>query len=328
MKRLLTGIQPTGEMHIGNYIGAARQWVALQHSYNCLFMVADLHALTTPQDPHELSKATVNKVVELLSVGLDPDKCTLFIQSHVPEHTELAWIFNTITPIAELERMTQFKDKSQKNIKNINAGLLDYPVLMTADILLYKTEAVPVGEDQAQHLELTRLIAKKFNATFGETFAEPEAIIPKEGARIMSLLDPKKKMSKSDKPDTYISLFDSPEAIRKKIAKATTDARTDIVFSPLKKPGISNLLTIYSAFGKTPIKEIERYYKEKNYAAFKHDLSELLILELEPMRRKKQSLENRELYLKEILKHGSKKASSVAKTTMEEVRSKVGLYTI
>ena len=240
--RILSGIQPSGGMHIGNYLGAVKYWKEMQNEHSALFCVVDLHALTTMTDPKELKKAISEKVIELLAVGINPEKATLFVQSHVKEHTELAWILNTLTPISELERMTQFKDKAKKHKQNINAGLFTYPTLMASDILLYQTEAVPVGKDQAQHLELTRTLAKKFNSKFGKTFKEPETIIPKEGARIMSLTEPTKKMSKSDKEDSYIGLFDEPAVLKKKIAKAREIKDVIVMGNPNWKPALLGLV--------------------------------------------------------------------------------------
>jgi tryptophanyl-tRNA synthetase len=323
--RVLSGIQPTGQLHIGNYLGAVQHWTKLQETHETYFAVVDLHALTVHQDPRQFPKQTIQKTAELLAAGLEPEQCTLFLQSHVAEHTELAWIFNTLVPIAELQRMTQFKDKAAKHASNINAGLFTYPALMAADILLYKAEGVPIGKDQEQHLELTRTIAKKFNAQYGNTFPEPESLVPEQGAKIMSLADPTKKMSKSDAPMSYISPFDMPEDIRKKIMRATTDTENRIKFSPIKKPGISNLLTIYALFAQEPVKDIEKRFQNKGYAALKKETAELLIEKLEPFARKKRELENRDVYLKEILKRGAKKASAIAQSTMEEVRASIGL---
>ena len=323
--RVLSGIQPTGQLHLGNYLGAIKQWIELQDQHDCLFMVADLHALTVQQDPEEFGKATMEKVIELISAGLNPEQCTIFLQSHVKEHAELAWIFNTITPVTELERMTQYKDKAKKNKKNINAGLLTYPALMAAEILLYQAQGAPVGKDQTQHLELTRMIAGKFNTLYGNTFVEPEALVLKEGAKIMSLQDPKKKMSKSDGPQTYISLFEEPDSIRKKVMRATTDTGKEIVYNPTKKPGVSNLLVIYSLFAQQSIKDTEKQFLGKGYAAFKKEAAELLVDKLEPFRKKKKELMTRDVYLKEILKNGARKAHSIANATMDDVRSKIGL---
>ena len=326
--RIFSGIQPTGELHIGNYLGATKQWIELQKEHDCMFCIVDLHALTVFQNPETFRKATHNKVIELLSLGLDSEKCTIFIQSSVKEHAELAWILNTLTPVGELERMTQYKDKSKKHKDNINAGLLDYPVLMAADILLYKSQAVPVGQDQTQHLELARTLAKKFNATYGETFLEPKTMISQAGAKIMSLQDPAKKMSKSDGPETTIGIFEDPLSIQEKIMKAVTDAGKEIHYDPEKKPGISNLLTIYSLFANQPIKTIEKKFKGKAYAPFKKALGELLVQNLEPFRKKKKELETRELYVQEILRQSTRKAQSLASSTMEEVRKKIGLLQI
>ena len=323
--RILSGIQPTGSLHIGNYLGAVRQWIELQEKNECFFPIVDLHALTAPQDPKEFKKSILEKTTELLSVGIDPEKCVLFVQSDVSEHTELAWILNTLTPIAELERMTQFKDKSQKQKSNVNAGLLTYPTLMAADILLYQTQAVPVGEDQTQHLELTRKLARKFNSKYGETFVIPREIVPKGGARIMSLTNPKAKMSKTDDTASSISLFDEPKDIKAKINAAVTDTGSAVTYNSARKPGISNLLTIYSEFSGETIAQLEKKFKGKGYAAFKKSLAEILIKKLAPFYEKKKDLEKREVYIEETLKKGAQKAEAIASTTMQDVRSKVGL---
>ncbi len=326
--RIFSGIQPTGALHIGNYLGAVRQWLSRQAEHECLFCVVDLHALTQPQNPEEFRQATLQKVIELLAAGLNPEKCTIFIQSHVREHTELAWILNTLTPIGELERMTQYKNKSQKNPENINAGLFDYPVLMAADILMYKIEAVPVGQDQAQHLELTRTLAKKFNSRFGNTFIEPKTLLSSEGAKIMSLQDPAKKMSKSDPQNTVIGLFEETDSIKEKIMAAVTDTGKEIKYDLKRKPGVSNLLTIYSLFSEQPMETLEKRFKSKGYASFKKSLGELLSEKLEPMRKKKKEIETREVYVKEILRQGATHARALAQSTMEEVRDKVGLLNL
>lgn len=323
--RILSGIQPTGELHIGNYLGAVKQWVELQKDHECIFPIVDLHALTLTQKPETFSSATFQKAVELLAAGIDPAKSTLFIQSHVKEHSELAWLLNTVTPIGELERMTQYKDKSKKHKENINAGLFDYPVLMAADILLYKAEGVPVGEDQTQHLELTRLLAKKFNARYGNTFPESKTLLVSSGARIMSLTDPEKKMSKSDDPDSCIGLFEETENIKRKVMKATTDTGKEIRYNLIKKPGISNLLAIYSLLAGVPIKTLEKKFKGKGYSAFKTSLAGILEQTIAPFRKKKKELETRELYVQEILQQGEIKARSIASSTMGEVRKKMGL---
>jgi len=323
--RILSGIQPTGQLHIGNYLGATRNWTELQLNHDCFFMIADLHALTASQDPKEFAGTTLAKFVELLAVGLNPEKCVIFVQSQIKEHTELAWILSTLTPLGELERMTQFKDKAKKYDTNINAGLLTYPTLMAADILVYKAQGVPVGKDQTQHLELTRTLAKKFNSLYGKVFPEPETLLVKEGAKIMSLLDPQKKMSKSDTPESSIGIFEEAQSIQKKIQKAVTDAGKEIKYDPVKKPGISNLLTIYSLFSDESLSQAEKRFKGKEYSVFKKALADLLVKKLTPLRKKKEDLNSRELYVKEILHHGEERAQSIAKATMEEVRDKVGL---
>ncbi|HUV81299.1 MAG TPA: tryptophan--tRNA ligase [Patescibacteria group bacterium] len=323
--RIFSGIQPTGKLHIGNYLGAINQWLELQAENECIFCIVDLHALTVPYDPKTLQELILEKAVIYLAAGINPEKSIIFVQSHVKEHSELAWLLNTITPLGDLSRMTQYKEKAKKFKKNLNAGLLDYPVLMAADILLYKTETVPVGEDQKQHVELARTIARKFNQRFGETFKIPEAKLPKIGARIMSLKDPKRKMSKSDPPESQIGLFDEPEEIRKKIMTAVTDTGKVVKYDPVKKAGISNLLTIYSVFSGKTVKEIEKKFKEKGYANFKKSLSDLLIDSLEPFRRKKKELLTREVYVKEILSQGARRAQTIAQSTMQEVKKKMGL---
>ena len=323
--RVLSGIQPTGLIHIGNYLGAIKQWIKLQEKNECVFFIADLHSLTIPYKPKELQKNILETAIVYLATGIDPQKSIFFIQSDVKEHTELCWLLNTVCPIGELERMTQYKEKSKQFKKNINAGLLVYPILQAADILLYKTETVPVGKDQVQHIELARTIARRFNQKFGETFVEPKAMLPKLGAKIMALNNPKQKMSKSLSPQSYISLFEKPEEIKKKIMSAVTDTGKQIKYNLQKKPGISNLLTIYSLFSEKPIKEIEKTFKNKGYAYFKKSLAELLINSLEPFRRKRKELLRREVYVQETLKVGAKRASVIAKSTIQETRTKMGL---
>lgn len=323
--RIFSGIRPTGNIHIGNYLGAIKQWIELQQRNECIFCVVDMHAITTPFDPKEMQKNILEMASIYLAAGVDPDKSIIFVQSQVKEHAELAWLLGTITPMGELSRMTQFKEKSQKHKDYINAGLFNYPVLMAADILLYKTDAVPVGKDQEQHVELARTIARKFNQKFGKVFTEPETIMPKAGAKIMSLTEPKKKMSKSDDSKSYISLFDSPEDIQKKIMAAETDSGKDIIYNITKKPGISNLLTIYSLLTKKSTKEIEKEFKGKGYGDFKKSLAKVAIDYLEPFRRKQKELLTRDVYVKEILNKGRARAEIIAQTTMQEVREKMGL---
>ncbi|MDP2951102.1 MAG: tryptophan--tRNA ligase [bacterium] len=323
--RIFSGIQPTNQLHIGNYLGAIKQWIELQDNNECIFWIADLHALTVPYQAKELQKRTLEVVATYLAAGIDPEKSIIFRQSDVKEHSELAWLLSTITPVGDLERMTQFKDKSQKHKANINAGLLNYPVLMAADILLYQSNRVPVGIDQKQHIELARTIAKKFNKKFGETFIIPEGLYSKLGAKIMSLTTPDKKMSKSDGPDSFISLFDSPEQIKKKIASATTDSSKEIKYNPEQKPGVSNLLTIYSLFCGKPIKELEKEFTDKGYAELKQGLALLLIEKLKPFRDKKEAITKNPDTLKDILNTGANKARAIAQTTMQLVRANMGL---
>ena len=323
--RVFSGIQPTGDIHIGNYLGAIKQWVELQQNYECIFCIVDLHALTAPYDPKTLKKLILEKAITYLAAGIDPEKSIIFVQSQIPEHTELTWLLNTVTPVGDLTRMTQYKEKSKKFKQNLNAGLLNYPILMAADILLYQTDIVPVGEDQKQHVELTRTIARKFNQRFGQTFKVPEVRLPKTGARIMSLTNPTKKMSKTDKPESYIGLFDTPEQIKEKIMKAVTDTGKVIKYDLKKKPGISNLLTIYSLLSGKTIKELEKKFKGRGYAEFKKSLTELVIDSLEPFHRKRKELLSREVYVREILEQGRKRAQILAHSTIQEVRKKMGL---
>ncbi len=322
--RVFSGIQPTGQIHIGNYLGAIKHWVELQENHECVFCIVDLHSLTIPFDPSALQKRILETAITHLAVGINPEKAILFVQSRIKEHTELTWLLNTICPIGELGRMTQYKEKSRQFKKNINAGLLNYPILMAADILLYQTDIVPIGKDQKQHLELTKTIAKKFNQKFKQTFKIPQAQIPKIGAKIMALNDPKKKMSKSV-PQSCLFLFDEPQEIKKKIMSAITDTGKIIKFDPAKKPGISNLLTIYSLFDNQPIEELEKHFKDKGYAEFKKSLAKILINSLEPFRRKRKELLSREIYVREILNQGAKRAQVIAKSVIVNVRKKMGL---
>ncbi len=323
--RVFSGIRPTGNIHIGNYLGAVKQWISLQEKNECIFCVVDLHAITTPYIKEEIQKNIFETAIIYLAAGVNPEKSIIFVQSQVKEHTELCWLLNTITPMGELQRMTQFKEKAKKHKEYVNAGLLNYPILMASDILLYKTELVPVGKDQEQHVELARTIAKKFNQNFGKIFTEPKSLIPDSGAKIMSLQDPKKKMSKTDDPKSYISLFDSPEDIQKKIMSSATDSGKGIVYNITKKPGISNLLTIYSLLANRPVQSIEKQFKGKGYADFKKSLAKTTIDYLEPFRRKQKELLLRDVYVQEILKKGQTRAQAIAQSTMQEVREKMGL---
>lgn len=323
--RVLSGIQPTGSIHIGNYLGAIKQWTELQEKSECLFFIADLHSLTIPYQPKELQKNILETAITYLAAGIDPQKSIFFVQSALKEHTELCWFLSTVAPIGDLQRMTQFKEKTKQFKKDINAGLLIYPVLQAADILLYKADGVPVGRDQVQHIELARTIARKFNLKFGKTFPEPKALLPKFGSKIMALNNPKQKMSKSLGPQSYISFFEEPREIKKKIQAAVTDTGKQIKYNQLRKPGISNLLTIYSLFSGKSIKETERAFKDKGYAQFKKSLAKLLIDYLEPFRKKRKELLAREVFVQETLKVGAKKARNIAQFTIQETRKKMGL---
>ncbi len=323
--RIFSAIQPTGKLHIGNYLGAIKQWTELQEKNECIFCIVDLHALTAPYAPEDLKSLILEKTILYLAAGINPEKSIIFVQSHLQEHAELCWLLNTITPTGDLFRMTQYKEKAKKFAKNLNAGLLNYPILMAADILLYQTDLVPVGEDQKQHVELSRTIARKFNKKYGDTFKIPRVSLPKEGGKIMSLQKPDKKMSKTDSSDSQIGLFDKPQEIKRKIMSAVTDAGKVIKYNTKKKPGISNMLLIYSLFSNKTIKETETKFKGKGYAEFKKSLALLLINSLEPFRCKRQELLNREVYVKEILTQGAKRAQVLAQSTMQDVKKKMGI---
>lgn len=322
-QRLFSGIQPSGNLHVGNYLGAIAQWLPLQDEYEAIFCIVDQHAITVPQDPAALRQKTLEIAKIYLAAGIDPKKCTLFIQSQVPEHTELMWILNTIARLGDLEKMTQFKDKSAKDTRETTGvGLFDYPVLMAADILLYDTAVVPVGEDQLQHIELTRTLARRFNERFGETFRVPEGKITKEGARIMALDDPTKKMSKSASSEyNFIALTDDADTIRRKIKKAVTDSGSEIVYSD-EKPALKNLLNVYALFsGKTP-QDIAAGYQGKGYGDFKTDLAEVVIGFLLPFQEHLAQISDEEALV--VLREGAIKARVLASTKMLLVRERVG----
>ncbi|MFI6344510.1 tryptophan--tRNA ligase [Streptomyces sp. NPDC050560] len=328
--RVLSGIQPTaGSFHLGNYLGAVRQWVALQESHDAFYMVVDLHAITVPQDPAELRANTRLAASQLLAAGLDPDRCTLFVQSHVPEHAQLAWVMNCLTGFGEASRMTQFKDKSAKQgADRTSVGLFTYPILQVADILLYQADQVPVGEDQRQHVELTRDLAERFNGRFGRTFTLPAAYIVRETAKIYDLQDPAAKMSKSAAtPKGVISLLDDPRATAKKIRGAVTDTDTVIRFDRETKPGVSNLLTIYSTLTKEPVADIERKYEGKGYGALKTDLSEIVVDFVTPFRERTQEYLDDPETLDGILAKGAEKARAIAAETLERTYERVGFLT-
>ncbi len=321
----VSGVRPTGELHIGNYLGAIKQFTELQDNYKTFFFVADLHAITEPQDPKKLAENTLGIATLYLACGLDPKKTTLFVQSHMSEHLELGQILGTLTPMGELARMTQYKDKTAGG-QPANLGLFAYPVFMAADILIYNPDFVPVGEDQLQHVELTRTLARKFNSQFGDTFKEPKALIQKTGARIMGLDDPTKKMSKSAaSANNYINLLDTPEEIRRKIKIAVTDSGKEIKFNPESKPAISNLLSIYSHMANISIPDLENKYENKSYAEFKNDLAESIIKAFSPIQKKYQELAYDKDGVLNILKEGAESAHKVAEATMKNIRQKVGL---
>ncbi|MFA5175112.1 MAG: tryptophan--tRNA ligase [Patescibacteria group bacterium] len=323
MQRILSGIQPTNKLHLGNYLGAIKNWVNLQNQFECFFFIVDLHAITVKQDPKILRENTLDVIKTYIALGVNPKKSIIFVQSDIKEHAELAWILNTITKISELERMTQFKDKSRQHAENINVGLFAYPVLMAADILLYNTNLVPVGEDQTQHLELSRLLANRFNQLFGDTFIIPEPFIGKQGARVMGLDDPTKKMSKSaSSPNNYIALLDDPDVARKKIMKAVTDSGSEIKAAD-NKPALANLLTIYSLLADKTVKEIEKEYAGRGYADFKKGLAETTVKFLADFQKKFNSIGDAEA--KKILKSGAEKARAVAFKKMKEIKEKIGL---
>lgn len=324
--RVLSGIQPSGVLHIGNYLGAIKQWISLQDAHEGFYFIVDLHAITVPYQPKELKQNVFDAALDYLALGLDPAKSAIFIQSHVPQHTELAWLLETITPLGELGRMTQFKEKSVRQQKeSVGLGLFAYPVLMAADILLYKSELVPVGEDQKQHVELARGLARKFNHLFGATFPEPKEQLPKLGARIMSLADPTKKMSKSLGPAHYLALFEPEDVIAKKIKSAVTDSGKDIAYDVKKKPAISNLLTIYSLCADKPIQELEKRYQEKGYAEFKKDLAEAVVKTFRPFRKKREQLAQNPDAVRTTLAAGAEQARAIATRTIKEVKQKMGL---
>lgn len=323
--RIVSGIQPTGELHLGNFLGALRHWVSLQMEAECFFMVADLHAITAPQNPAELRERSVSTAALLLAIGIDPERSVFFLQSRVPQHTELAWVLNCFTAMGELRRMVQFKEKAAHGSDgNATAGLFAYPVLQAADVLLYEADRVPIGEDQSQHLELTRVLAQRFNARYPGTFKIPEPLIASEGSRIMDLHDPRKKMSKSGKsPIGLIRLTDPPEVIRSKVAAATTDSGHDIRSSP-DKPGISNMITIYSIVSGMSREHTESAFSGKTYAEFKGLLADILVEYLRPLRKRYELLTRERSYLERILLEGSYRAQATAIRTLVKVYERVG----
>lgn len=323
MKRVFSGVQPTGNIHIGNYIGALRQFVELQNEMDCVYCIVDLHSITMPQDPEELRKTTLDVAALYLSVGLDPKKSIIFVQSTVKEHAELAWLLTCNSYTGELSRMTQFKDKS-KDKESAPTGLFTYPILMAADILLYDSDVVPVGNDQKQHIELTRDLALRFNNKYGETFVVPEYRGMKIGARIMSLDDPTSKMSKSNPNiNSRISLLDPPNLVKKSIMKSTTDSDNEIRFDEKNKAGISNLLTIYSIFSGLSIEELEKKYVGSGYGQFKKDIVEVVNDHIQPIQQRFNDIRHSNELI-EILKDGTERASEIAERTMKRVKEKIG----
>jgi tryptophanyl-tRNA synthetase len=324
---VLSGCQPSGQLTLGNYMGALKQWVSMQDDHDCLYMIVDLHAITVRQDPKQLAEACLDGLSLYLACGIDPQKSTLFLQSHVPEHAQLSWVLNCYAQMGELNRMTQFKDKSAKNENNINVGLYSYPVLQAADILLYQADKVPVGEDQKQHLELTRDIATRVNNLYGDVFRLPDPYIPDFGARIMSLQEPEKKMSKSDNnPNNFIGLLEDPKKLAKKIKRAVTDSdeHANIYFNPTEKPGVSNLLTLLSLATGKSIKELEPEYTDKMYGHLKGDVADAVVALLEPIQARYAEIRADRAYLDDVMSQGAEKASARAAETLAKVYKAVG----
>ena len=327
-KVMLSGIKPTGDLTLGSYLGAIKNWAERADQFDCFYFMADLHALTTRNNPADLRRRTLEQLAQYVACGLDPEKNTLFIQSHVPAHAELGWVLNCYTMFGELSRMTQFKDKSAKNADNINGGLFTYPSLMAADILLYQPDFVPVGDDQKQHVELTRDVAQRFNNLYGETFKVPEPYIPKVGARVMDLLDPRSKMSKSDEVGNgRVCLMDKPEDIARKFKRAVTDSDTEncVRYDPENKPGVANLMSIYAAVTGESFDEIEREFAGKGYGVFKPAVGEAVIETLRPIREEAAKIMKDKAYLDALCKNGAERASRIANKTLRKVYKKVGL---
>ena len=326
-KRMLSGIQPSGDLHLGNYLGAIKNWGARSDNYECFYFMADLHTITVRQTPADLRRRTLEQLAQYIACGLDPEKNTLFVQSHVHQHAELGWVLDCYSQFGELSRMTQFKDKSAKNADNINAGLFTYPSLMAADILLYQPDLVPVGEDQKQHVELTHTIARRFNSIYGDVFKIPEPFIPKVGARVMSLTNPLAKMSKSENEDTgRVLLMDDPAFIMKQFKRAITDSDTEncVRYDKENKPGVANLMTIYSAVTGKSFDEIETEFAGQGYGAFKPKVGEAVVETLRPIREETQRLLKDKAYLESVYRSGAEKASYVAEKTLRKVYKKVG----
>ena len=324
-KKILSCIQPSGIPTLGNYLGALKNWKTLADEFDGAFAVADLHAITVRQDPAKLRQQTSEVLALLLAIGLDPEKSVIFVQSHVPAHAQLAWVLNCYTQFGEMNRMTQFKDKSASHADNVNVGLFSYPVLMAADILLYQADLVPVGADQKQHLELSRDIAERFNGVYGDVFVVPEPYIPKVGARVMSLQEPTRKMSKSDPEDTYIAILDKPEIIRKKLRRAVTDSENSVVFDPENKPGVANLMSIMSVLSGQTMDEISATYDGQGYGKFKDAVADCVISALEPIQAEYERISADKAYLQQVMDSGKDRASTLAHRTMLKVRKKLGI---
>ena len=324
-KVLLSGIQPSGDLHLGNYLGAIKNWRELSDQFDCYWFMADLHTITVRQDPAQLRRRTLTQIATYIACGLDPEKNTIFVQSHVPAHAELGWVLDCYTMFGELSRMTQFKDKSAKHADNINAGLFTYPCLMAADILLYQPDFVPVGEDQKQHVEICRDIANRFNHVYGDVFKMPEPYIPKQGARVMSLNQPDTKMSKSI-PEGCVFLMEKPEDILRKFKRAITDSDTErcVRYDPQAKPGVSNLMQIYSAVTGQSMEAIEAQFEGKGYGAFKPAVGEAVVELLRPIREETERLLADKAYLEGVYRAGAERASRVAERTLRKVYKKVG----
>lgn len=326
-KILYSAIQPTNNLTIGNYIGPIRNWISLQNDYNCFFAVANMHAITVRQVPAELRQKTLEVIALYIACGVDPEKCVMYVQSHVPAHAELCWVLNTFTYVGEMERMTQFKDKSLRHAENINMGLMDYPVLMAADILLYQTDVVPVGLDQRQHVEIARDIAQRFNNAFSPTFKVPEALYAKIGAKINDLQDPSKKMSKSaENPNGSIFLSDDRDTVIRKFKRAVTDSGSEIKYDPETKAGISNLLSIYSAFTGKTVAEAEADFAGKGYGDFKLAVGETVADKLFPIQKEQARLLADKAYLEGVLRSGAERAARAANKTLSKVYKKIGFY--
>jgi tryptophanyl-tRNA synthetase len=327
-KVIFSGIKPSGDLTLGNYLGAIKNWVKLQEEYDCYYCVVDLHAVTVAQVPAELRKRTLEILAIYIASGIDPEKNTLFIQSHVSAHCEASWLLTCYTHMGELSRMTQYKDKAKSSGESIGAGLFNYPILMAADVLLYGTDLVPVGKDQVQHLELCRDIAQRFNHLYSPTFTIPEPYVAKTGAKIMDLQDPSKKMAKSEEnPNGSIQIMDSPEVIRRKISRAVTDSLGVVKYND-EQTGVKNLITILSTITGMSIEEIENKYEGIGYATFKSDVAEAIVGELEPIQKKVQELLNNKGYLEEIYKRGAEKANYVANKTLRKIQKKIGFIPV